>query len=75
MAIIDKKDFMKKLSAGDLKNVGGGTEEDFWKEVDKLYVKYGVSTMDELNKILTEEDFWEILWPAWFKEAEDNTEM
>ena len=71
MAIMDKKEFMKKISDGDLNRVNGGTEEDFWKEVDKLYAHYGVSTLDELNDLLTEEECYELLYAA-LKKPEEN---
>ena len=52
-----EKNGMKKLSMADLNKVNGGTLEDLEKAVYEMFEKYGVTDMEILMDVISDEDY------------------
>ena len=46
-----------KLSDELLHHVAGGTADDLERAVDAMFIKYGVSDMDALMAVISDEDY------------------
>jgi hypothetical protein len=60
----DKPD-LKKLSLDDLDSIAGGTPDEAFAYLAELKAKYGVTTGDELDALITDEEsdrFAKLFW-------------